>query len=357
MAEENFQDKTEPASPRRKEEARKKGEVPKSRDLVSVAVLSAGAVYLFFAARGMSRDLGLLIRQTFSRIPGFSLSDMNVVEFSIQALRDFIWIILPVMIIVCVAAVAVNYVQSGPIWTVEPLSPKVSKIDPIQGFRRMLSLRSLLELAKSMAKLTIVGWVVYYTLKDEFPRFVPLIYQDPLSILYCLGSTSWKVTIRCCMVVAVLALLDYIYQRWEFGRKLKMSKQDVKDEYKQTEGDPLVKSRIRSIQREMARRRMMEEVPKADVVITNPEHLAVALRYDAKKMKAPKVVAKGADRIALRIRSLAEENGVVIVENRPLAQNLYKLELGEEIPSRLYQAIAEVLAYVYRLKRKGTMRA
>ena len=203
------------------------------------------------------------------------------------------------MILAFVVALVVNYLQVGFIWSVEALAPKASKIDPVQGFQRMFSVRSLSELAKSLAKLTIVGWVAFSTLKEAFPNFVPLIYQDRWAILSWLGLTSWKLTIRCCMVIAVLAVLDYFYQRWEFERKLRMSKQELKDEYKQTEGDPMVKSRIRSIQREMARRRMMEEVPKADVVITNPTHLAIALRYDSAKMKAPKIVAKGADHIAL----------------------------------------------------------
>ncbi|PKN65471.1 MAG: flagellar biosynthesis protein FlhB [Deltaproteobacteria bacterium HGW-Deltaproteobacteria-15] len=357
MAEDRFQDKTEPASPKRREEARKKGEVAKSKELGAVAVLCACTVYLFFAAKGMSSELGMLMERTFSRIPSISASDMNIVEFSMQTLREFLLLILPIMILAFVVALGVNYLQVGFLWSVEALAPKASKIDPVQGLQRMFSVRSLSELAKSLAKLTIVGWVAFSTLKEAFPNFVPLIYQDRWAILSWLGLTSWKLTIRCCMVIAVLAILDYFYQRWEFERKLRMSKQELKDEYKQTEGDPMVKSRIRSIQREMARRRMMEEVPKADVVITNPTHLAIALRYDSAKMKAPKIVAKGADHIALRIRGVAEQSRVPVVENRPLAQNLYKLELGEEIPSRLYQAVAEILAYVYRLKKKGSTRA
>jgi flagellar biosynthetic protein FlhB len=357
MADEQQQDKTEQASPKRKEEARKKGEVAKGRDIAPAAVLSAGAIYLFFGAKGLSAKLGLLIEQTFSRVPLFPASELNLLEVSLQMLRYFLWMILPLMMVVAVTALAVNYLQVGALWSVEQLSPKASKIDPVKGLQRMFSLNSLLELAKSLAKVTIVGWVAFSTLKGEFPHLIPLIYQDRWSILNWLGATSWKLTIRCCLVIMVIAVLDYFYQRWEFERKLRMSKQELKDEYKQTEGDPMVKSRIRAIQREMARRRMMEEVPKADVVITNPTHLAVALRYDASKMKAPKVVAKGADRIALRIRELARENGVTLVENRPLAQNLYKLELGEEIPSRLYQAVAEILGYVYKLKSKGAKRA
>jgi flagellar biosynthetic protein FlhB len=357
MAEDRFQDKTEPASPRRREEARKKGNVAKSKELGAVAVLCACTVYLFFSARGISSELGILMERTFSRIPSISSADINIVEVSMQTLREFLHLILPIMILAFVVAAAVNYLQVGFLWSVEALAPKASKIDPMQGLAKIFSIRTLSELGKSLLKLTIVGWVAFSTLQEEFPNFVPLIYQDGWAILSWLGHTSWKVTIRCCMVIAVLAILDYFYQKWEYERNLKMSKQEIKDEYKQTEGDPMVKSRIRSIQREMARRRMMQEVPKADVVITNPEHLAIALRYDSAKMKAPKIVAKGADQIALKIRAVAGQSGVPVVENRPLAQNLYKLELGEEIPSRLYQAVAEILAYVYGLKKKGTIRA
>jgi len=352
MAGDNFQDKTEPASPKRREEARKKGEVAKSRELAAIAVMLACTVYLFFSAKGISSRLGVLMEKTFSRIPSISAVDVNILEYSMETLREFLGIILPVMVIAFVIAVGVNYIQVGFMWSVEALAPKASKIDPVQGLRRMFTVRSLSELAKSLAKLGIIGWVAFSTIREEFPNFVPLIYQDLWAILSWLGWTSWKVTIRCCMVIAVLAILDYFYQKWEFEKNHRMSKQELKDEFKQTEGDPMVKSRIRSIQRDLARRRMMEEVPKADVVITNPTHLAVALLYDSAKMKAPKIVAKGADHIALRIRGVAEENHVPVIENRPLAQNLYKLELGEEIPSRLYQAVAEILAHVYRLKKK-----
>ena len=179
------------------------------------------------------------------------------------------------------------------------------------------------------------------------------MYQEQGQILTFLAQTALKVIAKCCWVLAILAILDYLYQKWEFEKNLKMTKQEVKDEFKQTEGDPKVKSRIRSIQREMARKRMMEEVPKADVVITNPTHLAIALRYDIEIMTAPMVVAKGANRVAFRIMELAEENRIPLVENKILAQNLYKLDMGEEISPQLYQAVAEVLAYVYGLQGKG----
>jgi flagellar biosynthetic protein FlhB len=177
------------------------------------------------------------------------------------------------------------------------------------------------------------------------------MYQDNIQIISLLAHIALKVVIRCCCVIAVLAILDYFYQKWEFEKNLKMTKQEVKDEFKQTEGDPMVKSRIRSIQREMAKRRMMDEVPKADVVITNPTHLAIALRYNLEQgMSAPVIVAKGANHVAARIKEIAQQNDIPLVENKPLAQNLYKLELGDEIPPQFYQAIAEILAYVYKLK-------
>ena len=352
MAEGGFQDKTEPATPKRREEARKKGDVAKSKELASIAVLTSGVLYLFFAAKGLSMRLGSLMEKAFSQIPGLQDSDSRLMELCSQYVLDYLGFILPISILACAVAVLVNCLQTGVIWSVEALAPKASKIDPIQGLQRVFSLRSLTELLKSIAKIAIVGWVAYSALKEDFPHLLPLIYQDRWEILTWLGRASWKVTIRCCWVIAVLAIFDYVYQKWEFERKLRMTKQELKDEYKQTEGDPMIKSRIRSIQREMARRRMMEEVPKADVVITNPEHLAVALRYEGQKMAAPRVVAKGADRIALKIKELAAEKGVPVVENRNLAQNLYKLELGDEIPARFYQAVAEILAYVYRLKGK-----
>lgn len=352
MAEENFQDKTEQATPKRREEARKKGEVAKSRDLTSVAVLSAGVLFLFFSAKRMTVSLGHLLRESFRRIPRLGLSEDGFMDLLNHYFWGFLWLVLPVMGVLCVVAVLANFLQTGFIWSVEPLAPKASKIDPISGAKRILSKRTLVELAKSVLKIVVVGWAAFSTMKSELARLLPLVYQEKMQILTALGESSLKVAIRCCWVIAILAVLDYLYQRWEFEQKLKMTKQEVKDEYKQTEGDPLVKSRVRSIQREMARRRMMEEVPKADVVITNPTHLSVALRYDQKTMGAPAVVAKGADRVAFRIREVAAANDIPVIENKVLAQNLYKLEIGDEIPSQFYQAVAEILAYVYGIKKR-----
>lgn len=355
MADESFQDKTEQATPKKKEDAKEKGQVAKSREIPSVAVLAAGAIYMYFNAQSLTEKLGSNIKQTFLSIPEMAKDDMVSAGFLSQTVINFMWLILPIMIVLAVVSLIANIIQTGFVTSVEPLTPNLSKIDPIKGMGKIVSKRSLAELLKSIFKILIVGWAVYSTLKNDFPQLMPLMYQDNLQIMSMLGTISMKVITRCCYVIFVLAILDYMYQKWEFEQQLKMTKQEIKDEYKQTEGDPLIKSRIRSIQREMARRRMMREVPKADVIITNPTHYAIALSYKpGEKMSAPKIIAKGADNIAMKIKELAKKHGIPMVENRPLAQNLYKLDLGQEVPPKFYQAVAEILAYVYGLKKKKT---
>ncbi len=355
MPEESFQDKTEQATPKKREEARKKGQTAKSRELSSIAILSTGTIYMFFNAKDMTIKLGESIKQTFFDIPDMIKADQNFLTLLNQAIEKFLFMICPLMLVLCIVAVLANFLQTGFILSVDPLTPKASKIDPIKGAGKLISKRSFVELSKSIFKIVIVGWAAFSTLKDNVAHLMPLIYQEDIQIISLMGQISLKVAIRCCCIIFILAILDFIYQKWEFEQNLKMTKQEVKDEFRQTEGDPLVKSRIRSIQREMARRRMMEEVPKADVVITNPTHLAVALRYRVEEhMTAPTIVAKGANSIAFRIRELAEKHKIPLVENKILAQNLYKLDLGDEIPPKFYQAVAEILAYVYGLKRKRT---
>jgi flagellar biosynthesis protein FlhB len=353
MPEKPFQDKTEPATPKRREEARKKGQVGKSREIPSVAVLGASALFLYFGARHLTFSMGNLIHKTFVSVPYMKDSDFAITSFFHQYLEAFLSMILPMLGVLSIVAIVANFAQTGFIWSVEPLAPKASKISPIEGAKRMFSKRSLVELAKSLGKILVVGWAAFSTLQANKGRLVELVYQSKAEILRFMGETSLDVLTRSCYVIAILAILDFLYQKWEFEQDLKMTKQEVKEEFKQTEGDPLVKSRIRSIQREMARRRMMEDVKKADVIITNPEHLSIALRYDSLTMEAPSVVAKGANKIAFKIREIAKENQIPLVENKPLAQNLYKfVDIGQEIPPDFYQAAAEILAYVYGLKNR-----
>jgi len=353
MADESFQDKTEQATPKKKEEAREKGQVAKSKEISSVAVLAAGTIYMYFNAGSITRKLGENIKQTFTNIPQFATGDISSATFLSQVLKDFLVLMLPIMIVLVIVSLAANIIQTGFVSSVEPLTPNLSKIDPIKGLGKIVSKRSMAELLKSILKIVIVGWAAFSVLKKDFSQLMPLMYQDNVQIFSALGRISMKVVTRCCYVIFILSILDFLFQKWEFEQELKMTKQEIKDEYKQTEGDPLIKSRIRSIQREMARRRMMREVPKADVIITNPTHYAIALSYKPdEKMTAPKIIAKGADNIAMKIKEIAGKHRIPMVENRPLAQNLYKLDLGQEVPQKFYKAVAEILAYVYSLKKK-----
>jgi flagellar biosynthetic protein FlhB len=355
MADESFQEKTEQATPKKKEDARNKGQAAKSKEVSSIAILAAGTIYLFFNAGELTDKLGANIKQTFINIPQITSGDMGLDTYMSQTIQNFLVMILPILILLVVVSLAANLLQTGFILSVEPLTPDLSKIDPVKGFGKIISKRSMAELLKSIFKIVIVGWAAFSILKNDYSLMIPLMYQDNVQIMSMLGRISLKVVTRCCYVIFVLAVLDYLFQKWEFEQNLKMTKQEVKEEYKQTDGDPMIKSRIRSIQREMARRRMMKEVPKADVVITNPTHYAIALRYKPEeKMTAPKIVAKGADNIAMKIKEIALKHGIPMVENKPLAQNLYKLDLGQEVPPNFYQAVAEILAYVYGLKKKKT---
>jgi flagellar biosynthetic protein FlhB len=246
-----------------------------------------------------------------------------------------------------------NYVQVGSLFSWEAVQPDFGKVNPLKGFGRLFSRQAGAELAKAIFKLAIIGWVAYATIRAERLQIIALWNQETVQIFQYIGKVSFDLFLKTVFVMAALAGVDYAFQRWSYEKSLRMTRREVQDEYKQTEGDPLIKSRIRSIQRELARRRMMAEVPKADVIITNPTHLAVALRYRAKDMSAPKVVAKGAELVAEKIKEIARAHGVPLVENKPVAQVLYKtVDLGQTIPSSLYQAVADLLAYVYRLRGK-----
>ncbi len=354
MPEESFQEKTEQPTPKRREEARKKGQVGKSREISSVAVMGAALLFFVFGGKRMMFSLGHMMQRAFVSAQYINSGNMDVFVAASNYLRFYTLLLFPIMLALAVIALVANLAQTGLIWSVEPLAPKASKINPVEGAKRIFSKKTLVELAKSIAKIAIVGWAAMSVVKGELGHLVLLTYQDKVQIISYLGHSSMKVMAKSTIVIALLALLDYLYQKWEFEQSLKMTKQEVKEEFKQTEGDPLIKSRIKAIQREMARRRMMEEVKTADVVITNPSHLSVALKYDALSMSAPKVVAKGAEHIAFKIREVARDHHIPLIENKPLAQNLYKLvDIGEEIPSSLYQAVAEILAYVYKLKGRA----
>jgi len=355
MADESSgQEKTEAPTSRRIEEARKKGDIAKSMEVPSAAVLLAGLFTLYASSGFMMERLNMLLRHYLGNLHTIEVTPGSMTLLTRESMLHTGLILAPVMLAILVVALVANYAQVGVLFTTEKIAPKFDKIDPIQGFGRLFSKQTLANVFKSIAKLLIVGYVSYSEIEKALPGIMPLMDQEPLPILIFMSRTAFWIFLKCALIIAILAAMDYAFQRWQFMEKMKMTKQEIKDEAKQTEGDPHVKGRIRSIQMQMARQRMMAEVPKADVVITNPTRLAVALRYDALSMRAPTVLAKGAGVIAQKIKEVAAEHGIPLVEDKPLAQALYKtVDLNEAIPENLFQAVAEVLAYVYSMKRKS----
>jgi flagellar biosynthetic protein FlhB len=347
------QERTEEATPKRREEAREQGQVAKSRDLASVAILSACLLYFYFGADSFMHQLMDFMKNSFTELGHNSVTAENVQSILFITGFKMLFLMAPLMLTICVAAILANVAQVGFKISPKAIEPKFSKIDPVKGFGRLFSRQSLVELLKSTLKMCIVGFVAYLTVKKELTEIIPLVNQNTWTIVSYIAKTSFKILMTTCWVLIILAIMDYLYQKWEYEKNMKMSRQEVKDENKQTEGDPIIKARIRRLQREMARKRMMANVPKADVIITNPTHLAIALKYEQDSMMAPTVIAKGAGYVAEKIRELARENGVPIIENKPLAQVLYKMvEVSGSIPDSLYKAVAEILAYVYSLKQE-----
>ncbi len=346
------QERTEDATSRRREDAREKGQVARSTEIVSVGILVACLIYFYFGAAGLLKNIMELMTSGFRSAAQFNLTQDSLTYLvSDYVFKGFI-ILFPIMLTVIIAAILGNMLQIGVMFSAESVTPKFSKIDPIKGFQRLFSLRSIVELIKNICKICIISLVAYFVVKGELANVIPLMDQSIWGLLTYFGRICFKIILTITIVLVILAILDYIYQRWEYEKSLRMTKQEIKDEYKNTEGDPLIKSRIRRLQREIAQKRMMAAVPKADVIITNPTHLAVAIQYDHENMMAPKVVAKGANLIAEKIKEIARENDIPIVEDKPLAQVLYKMvDVDQWIPEDLYRAVAEVLAFVYDQKK------
>ncbi|MBW1708858.1 MAG: flagellar biosynthesis protein FlhB [Deltaproteobacteria bacterium] len=345
--------KTEKPTAKKRQEARKKGQVPKSMELNSIAVLMVGLVTLFFLSTQFYVQLTGIMTNTFSNAAQIPMEDKDFSIFLIGQAWGILSLLAPVFLLIFCAALLINIFQVGLLFSVENITPKISKISPIKGFSRIFSLRSLMELFKSITKISIIIATAYLTIDGEMDTILGLGQLEPKEIAFFAIRVAFILFIRTCWVLIILAILDYAFQKWQSERDLRMSKEELKEETKQTEGDPHVRARIRTVQRDMARKRMMAAVPEADVVVTNPVHLAVALKYDPLESEAPMVVAKGQSIIAERIKDIAKEHDIPIVENKPLAQGLYKsVEIGEIIPIEFYQAVADVLAYVYQIKGK-----
>jgi flagellar biosynthetic protein FlhB len=344
------EDRTEAATPRRREEAREEGRVAKSADINSAVVLLMSLLLLRIAGPYMFQGLSSIAKDTFSNLHNHELRIERLPALCLSYMMRCAWLCLPIMAGAGAIGLASNVLQVGFRITPKAIAPDLSRLDPIKGLARVVSWRSLVELGKSLLKITIVAYFVYSFLRNEYPALADLSGMLPAEMGRSIATLCWRLLARGCAAMLVIGILDYIYQRLSFESSLRMTKQEVKDEFKRTEGDPHVKGRIRQRQREMARRRMIHDVARADVVVTNPTHIAVALQYDAEKMAAPTVVAKGQRLLAERIKEAAEAHRVPIVENPPVARLLYKtVEVGDQIPPELYQAVAEILAYVYQL--------
>ena len=352
MADESFQEKTEKPSPKKLADARKKGQIAKSREIPSVCILLVSLAVFYFIGSRMLMDMIEFMKYMLRDMSNNEFQNLFIYNYFLSISIKFIKIVSPLMLSIFVIGILSHVAQFGFLFSTEPLAPKLSKMDPVKGMKKIISLKSLVELFKSLIKISIVIGVAYVILKSESHKFVSLIEMSVNDIFAFMGIIAFKISIYICVVLGIMAVFDYFFQRWQHAKDLKMTKQEVKEEHKQREGDPKVKSRIRQVQMEMAQRRMMEDVPNADVIITNPTRLAIAVKYDPDQMIAPKVLAKGSGYIAQKIKEIAKEKDILIVEQKPLAQALYKVvEIGDTIPSNLYKAVAEVLAYVYRLKR------
>ncbi len=347
------QEKTEDPTSRRLQEARDKGDIAKSVEVPSAAVLLVGLMTLYLSREYMVQTLGRLTAHYLGNAATIRLVPDSMYSLTRDGMIDMALVTGPFLGAVFLAAVVANYAQVGVIFTAEKITPDLQKIDPISGFARKFSMQALAELIKSLLKIGLIGYVAFSEVMAVLPEFMPLMDKEPYQIMAFAGKTAFWIFLKCALVITILAIIDYAFQRWQFMKKMKMTKQEVKEEAKMTEGDPQVKGRIRSIQMQMARQRMMAEVPKADVIITNPTRLAIALRYEAATMTAPLVVAKGAGAIAQRIKEIAAEYDIPLVENKPLAQTLYKtVEINSPVPEELFQAVAEVLAYVFGSRKK-----
>lgn len=346
------QEKTEEPTSKKIEDARKEGNVPKSQDTSSFVTLVV-AIAAFFALFPYIRGRMFYLYHYVQSFVGVDLDKNDIHIIMITIFREFALIVLPLATIVAISGVLAAVLQFGFIYTTKPLVPDLKKIDPIKGIKNLISIKKMIEAIKTIIKVFLVLTIAYFYLFDFTKELPSIVFFSLVDQLEWLKSKALILIAVMLLLFLVLALFDLFFVRYNYFKELKMSKQEIKDEYKQMEGDPQVKARIRRVQMEMSKKRMMQDIPSADVVITNPTHFAVAIRYDTEKENAPKVIAKGIDTLALKIKEIAREHGVQVVENPPLARELYKkCEIDQMIPETMYKAVAEVLAFVYQSSKK-----
>lgn len=347
-------EKTEKATPKKRKDERKKGNTYQSKDVVSVVLLFV-AFFLLNALVPFIYNLlkNLYIAQMVKIQTLDSLSVFTITQLFREAAIVFFASVLPVAVVIMIVAIIMSGVQTGFLVTGDAVKPKFNRINPLSGIKRMISIRSLVELLKSIVKVALIIGIIYSVILSIIPMASDMLVTKLDANMLFMNDQIISMVQTVCMIFVAVAILDYAYQRYDYEKKLKMTKQEIKDEYKQTEGSPEIKGKIKQKQREMSMSRMMQMVPQADVIVRNPTHYAVALKYDMNKDLAPMVLAKGKDHLALRIVKIGEENKVLIKENKPLARGLYEsVDINDYIPAELYKAVAELMAWVYSKKKK-----
>ncbi len=347
-------EKTEKATPKKRQDARKKGQVLKSQDVsAALALLLLFMCLMFWAPTMFAKIVDFLNQALYRNILVDTVSIETVLKIYQDTMKEMAFVVLPIMVLAMIVGIGANFLQFGLLFTTETLKIDLKKMDPIKGIKKIISVRAIINLIKSLLKVAFLGSVTTIIIWTNLEQVLSLALKSPWETLTTVAYLSGIMGIAAAIMLFIISILDYFYERYEYEKQLKMSKQDVKDEHKNAEGDPLIKSKIKQRQREMSMRRMMQEVPKADVVITNPTHYAIALKYDENSMDAPRIVAKGTDFVAQKIKLVAKEHDVIMVENRPLARAMYdQVQIGDQVPEEFFKAVAEVLAYVYRIKRK-----
>ncbi len=343
-------EKTEDPSNKRRQDFRKKGQVVQSKEVQTAALFTVVLLFWIYYLPTFWTNLTTLLFSLWQASGQFEITPASTMNLAFFLLQQLAYLMAPLFVLVLIVAFFSSVFQFGWLLTAKPLTPDFSKMNPISGMARFVSKKSMLEVVKSVLKVLLIGFIGYSTVLNNFEEALILVDVSIVSTISFLGRVALTIFAKICALLIFLAFLDFMFLKWEMEEKMKMTKQEVKEEFKQSEGDPHVKAQIRSIQQEMARKRMMADVPKADVVVTNPTHLSVAIQYDSEKMDAPLIIAKGADFIAMRIREIARENEIPIIENPPVARLLHNLEIGEHVPEDLFKAVAEILAHVYSLK-------
>ena len=347
-------EKTEHATPKRKKDERKKGNVFSSQDLVAAFFI----LIVFFTIKIFSKSMYVNLTESMTYWINLSggataITQDDTKQILSQAMKTILTVGGPLFVVGVVVPIIFTGLQTRFVFSMEALKPKFSRLNPIEGIKKLFSMRSLVELVKNLIKIAIISSVIYNEIKDRLIDIVKLFDVDIIVAVIYLCSAIFSIVMTISVIFIFIGVADVLYQWWEYEKNLKMSKQEVKEEFKQMEGDPQIKGKIKQKQREMSQARMMQEVPTADVIIRNPTHFAIAVRYDPDKNHAPAVIAKGMDFVALKIIEIAEKNNVIMQENKPLARALYDaVEIGQEIPEEFYHSVAEILAFVYDLKQK-----